>query len=1238
MAFSAPAFDVSRGVVDVPFQLSITPTEGGTVLASFDGSNPATLLLGPILIDRTVVVRAIEQLPGGAFSVIETHTYVFVEDVLDSAVMDANIISDPVSRATIDASLRALPIVSVVAPGGLDLTEEGGSAEWIDPNEDDSGVNCGVHTVGGTSWAYPKNSIRLSFRSEYGASHWQYDVYGPDAVGVPATESFDALTLRSGNHDTINYLGAQGQHLRNLWIDTTQLEMGHVMPHGRFVHVLLNGVYHGVYHMRERFANGFLESYWGGEEEDYEVWTGSVVEDGTGAAWLAAQAAATDWAQFSEWVEVDQYLDYMVMMFFAGNSWDWYSWHNWMGGGPTDKEDRGGFTFHENDCDICLYYAVTTDVTYLGGPADVFFTLLATADPDFEVAFRDAIHRNLEAGGPLEGAIATERYQRLSDSVYDAILAESARWGLGWWEREGEWVPERDRLLNEWFPFRAREVLKQFRNNGWYPIEAPVVDVDGGVVAMGTVVTVTGPAGAELWWTADGSDPRAPGGAPGATALLEVAGTITWTVERSVDLSARIRVGDEWGPVHHEFYEVAGVADIVVNEWNAVEPTKVVSEGDDALGSLPGNGGDWIELVVVGDVVDLRGWRLQMQDWRGPAGTIQFTEDLLLSALPAGTLLTISEDLPEDAAFDPTNGDWRFHLRASAEGSGLYVVADDFDVTPTGWTVTVRDADGLVRMGPVGEGVEPRDGIGTEETGCLKATPTGAVTRWTESYAACDHSTYGSANVWDGGGQDLVALRAEPWSPEDSGDGATEVETEPEEPSTTTPTFPSTTTETGAERAEPDGPGAGCGCTTGPRLGAGWVLLALFWRRRRLLWASTVAACATEPEGGPPIPPDSEDSDVHTTPVVPPSTPTVPPSTPTTACFEDADRDGWGNGSVPRPCFGAAVLTAGDCDDTDADVAPGAIETCDGRDTDCDSLIDEVGEVVDGLPFFTDADGDGFGTSELIHACALGAGAALQEGDCDDADPDRSPGAAELCDLIDQDCDGVATDGVGVVAECPGVSCLDLLNQGSTESGVYYLSLPSGTVAPVWCDQESDGGGWTLGLLRNSASVGNQGDFGAGDVSPELLGASPAEASLSAVATMAWIDLNSFEWVEMAVSAALSGSDTYRSRVIPRTELRTAFGDDGYKLYGGVTGYYWCGGVAAYTDAGVGAVNNPVGAPADCKGHGSLGSGWDFSESSGVNAGLTLCGKDASSWMYGGWATGLVYYGSIGAAQALWVR
>ena len=82
------------------------------------------------------------------------------------------------------------------------------------------------------------------------------------------------------------------------------------------------------------------------------------------------------------------------------------------------------------------------------------------------------------------------------------------------------------------------------------------------------------------------------------------------------------------------------------------------------------------------------------------------------------------------------------------------------------------------------------------------------------------------------------------------------------------------------------------------------------------------------------------------------------------------------------------------------------VEICDGIDNNCDGTTDEAGAVGEVMSY-ADADGDGFGDdTSLLTSCSVDSGRVLQGNDCDDNNPAVSPGMVELCDELDNNCDG----------------------------------------------------------------------------------------------------------------------------------------------------------------------------------------------------------------------------------------
>jgi len=133
--------------------------------------------------------------------------------------------------------------------------------------------------------------------------------------------------------------------------------------------------------------------------------------------------------------------------------------------------------------------------------------------------------------------------------------------------------------------------------------------------------------------------------------------------------------------------------------------------------------------------------------------------------------------------------------------------------------------------------------------------------------------------------------------------------------------------------------------------------------------------------------------------------------------FLDGDGDGVAGSATATSCTepNDAVVATGDCDDANRDVFPGADEVCNGIDDDCDDDIDDDDpDVSDPSTWYTDADGDGFGSGTVL-ACDQPKGTASAGGDCDDGRPEAFPGAPEQCNNLDDDCDTVVDNGIQFV-------------------------------------------------------------------------------------------------------------------------------------------------------------------------------------------------------------------------------
>jgi hypothetical protein len=378
-------FSHDRGFFDAPFDLVInTETAGAGIRYTTNGTVPSITngitYAGPILINGTTCIRAAAFKSGFQPSDVDTHTYIFLADVIRQSPtgqpppgwpsswgsntrdygMDPDVVNSARYSKTITNDLKAVPSFSIVmnlndlfnastgiyANAGQDgrAWERPCSVELINPDRAQGfQLNAGIRIRGGfsRSTANPKHAFRLFFREEYGAPKLRYPLFG-DA----GADTFDCIDLRTFQNYSWSFQGDnRGIFIRDQFSRDAQLEMGHEGERGYFYHLYINGQYWGLYNTCERPEASFGETYFGGSKTNYDVIkveTGPYsinATDGNMTAWttlynLAKANLATDAAYqrilgnnpdgtrnpaYARLIEEDNLIDYMLIIFYGGN-------------------------------------------------------------------------------------------------------------------------------------------------------------------------------------------------------------------------------------------------------------------------------------------------------------------------------------------------------------------------------------------------------------------------------------------------------------------------------------------------------------------------------------------------------------------------------------------------------------------------------------------------------------------------------------------------------------------------------------------------------------------------------------------------------------------------------------------------------------------------------------------------------------------------------------------------------
>ena len=325
-------------------------------------------------------------------------------------------------------------------------------------------------SVAGCSTSDPnrmsKHSFDVKFKKDVG-NDLIYPFYGSNAAPTFASFRLDCTGNISWaiKFDSQSY---RAQYVRDQYCNDIQQLMRYPSVHGKYAHVYLNGIYWGLYVVRERIDDHWCKSYYGGKLSDYDVikntcvTTEVVVGDITNYNLMLS--AMNDYNQMKQYLDIDAFIDYMVLNFYVGNT-DW-AMHNW-----TAFKNRTSTNYLWRYINWDSEYTLlnlTDNVTGKndGDPTTIHSFLRNNSEYRTRFAQRAAYQFN-------RGVLANPLPPYLSriQEIDQSIVLEAARWGdsTGVKYTRTDWLTELTRLTNTYFPNRSAEVIGQLRTGLLYP-------------------------------------------------------------------------------------------------------------------------------------------------------------------------------------------------------------------------------------------------------------------------------------------------------------------------------------------------------------------------------------------------------------------------------------------------------------------------------------------------------------------------------------------------------------------------------------------------------------------------------------------------------------------------------------------------------------------------------------------------------------------------------------------------
>ncbi|MBN1949838.1 MAG: CotH kinase family protein [Bacteroidales bacterium] len=733
---SIPAgFSHPSGFYDEAFDLTLTsPSPAYQLVYTLDGSNPQTsgtaiTAAGPVTIPvdpasasgRPVtpafIVRASLVAPDFSPSHSLVRNYIFIEALRNQTYpggewpssgvngqyidldMDGDVLNDSRYTTLLDDAILQIPTVSIATDlenlfdpqRGIYVNAREHGADWerecaieylLPDGSEGFQVNAGLRIRGGNSRnsSNPKHAFRLFFREEYGAAKLEYALFGSDGAS-----SYDKIDLRTAQNYSWSMDGSDhNTFVRDIFSRDAQLDMEQPGTRGDYVHLFLNGMYWGLFQTEERPEARYAESYFGDDEEDYDVIKVAVdswpyfneATDGNMEAWselweLCDDGFSSNGAFYAlegkdedgnhvtgskVLVDIDNLIDYMLVIFYTGNvdapvsAWHSNDMPNNFYAIYNRKDPGKGFIFLAHDSEHSMF----VDPIYVH--SGLYENRVTIDDPpmyasdiydfqpqwlheelcgnqEYRQRFADRAFKHLASGGELAGDACAERFSERAAEIDMAIIAESARWGDAQIStprnKVDDWDPEIESVLEDFIPYRTAIVIDQLKDAGLYTDLIPPVIRYSGTSILDDLVSVNGSFsvtlenqndGGSICYTLDGQDPRISGGSLLTTAMSSET-DLNLSLSGSAVITARIKEGSNWSALRRVSFS------LVNEDYSQLRITELhyhpadVVEGTDTTG---GKSFEFLELKNTGDhAIDISGIRIDSAiTFRVPEGTL----------------------------------------------------------------------------------------------------------------------------------------------------------------------------------------------------------------------------------------------------------------------------------------------------------------------------------------------------------------------------------------------------------------------------------------------------------------------------------------------------------------------------------------------------------------------------------------------------------------------------------------